>query len=83
MSNFIGVAARGLNTITNSVVASNGALSQDLNRMQSDAKFWKNWALWRHGREFMYALRGANQIIDLDSVATLRGQGALEASKMA
>ena len=34
-------------------------------------------------REFMYQLRGENDIIDLESVATLRDRGAIELAKSA
>ena len=77
MAGFIGSAAAGVGAMANAVSAGNIQLSRDFQQAQQYAEWSERYGKWVYNREFMYDLRGANQVMDLDSVATLRGNGSM------
>ena len=77
MAGFIGSAGAAVRAMANGVAGTNVLLNQRFQRAQQYADWSERYSKWVYNREFMYDLRGANQVMDLDSVATLRGQGSM------
>ncbi|MCE2928119.1 MAG: hypothetical protein LW817_00625 [Candidatus Caenarcaniphilales bacterium] len=80
MSEIIGGLRSGLRSVTANIDADTAAVEA----RQNQAKWMQEVARKIAAREFMYKLRGENQILKLDvSVASLRDKGAIELAKSA